>query len=681
MLKTSFTVNRISAWLDRHQPSESVVLGGAALLVGLTGGIGVWLFKQAIDWFHQIMAIDFGGLLANWGGWTAVLIPMIGGVIVGLIIHYLVGPERHHGVAGIMEATALAGGRLRYRRVPAKAIAAAISIGSGASVGPEDPSVQIGANLGSMFGQWLHLSDDRIRALVAAGAAAGIAAAFNAPIAGVFFALEIILGEIGGPAFGVVVLSAVVSAVFTQAVSGVEPAFHIPAYAFQSAWELPLYLGLGLLAGLVASLYVHALYVVQDLFHDWHIPRWVKPVVAGLAVGLVGLFLPQILGVGYESIEQILNGEHLALGLLLALLLAKLVMTAVCIGSGFPGGVFAPSLFLGAMLGAAFGQGMAALFPTLNLDPPAFAMVGMAAVLAGAVHTPLTASLLLFEMTNDYRIILPLMFAVVVSMLISQQMQKDSVYTLGLARKGIRIQRGRDIELLQAITVEDVMDKDMPALPVNETLEEATNKLIQWRHHGLPVVDENGRLVGILTVQDIERAHAISPGPNKPKLVGDCCTRKLLVTYPDETLAAALHRLSVRDIGRLPVVARDDPRHLLGVLRRSAMIRAYDLALSRRAALLHKVHQVRLGAVGGVNIEEMVVEVDAPCDGAKISEISWPYECVIATLRRGRQSIIPHGDTVLRAGDVLTVVVEGDAGAEARALCRTTDRTAEMENA
>ena len=417
--------------------------------------------------------------------------------------------------------------------------------------------------------------------------------------------------------------------------------------------------------------------MIQDRFHDWHVPSWVKPIAAGLAVGVVGIFLPQILGVGYGTIEQILNGERLALGLLLLLLAAKMVLTAVCIGGGFPGGVFAPSLFLGAMLGAAFGQGMDMLFPSLSLDPPAFAMVGMAAVLAGAVHTPLTASLLLFEMTNDYRIILPLLFSVVVSMLISQQLQKDSVYTLGLARKGIRIQRGRDIELLQAISVEEVMDTEMPTLLVTETLEEATEKLMELRHHGLPVVDEAGDLVGVLTVQDIERARTTLPESKRPKLVGECCTRHMLVAYPDETLALALHRLSVRDIGRLPVVARDNPHHLLGVLRRSAMIRAYDLALTRRATLRHKAHQVRLGALGEVDIDEIVVEDGSACVGSRVSEVSWPYECVIATLRRGRQMIIPHGDTVLRAGDVLTVVVEDEAGEVVRAICRAPDQSTE----
>ena len=367
-MNNSATLGRTRG-LERFQLSESSVLAGAALLVGLTSGAGVWLFKRLIDLFHWMAFDRLGTGLAQWGVWTVALLPVLGGLVVGLIAHFLIGEERHHGVAGIMEAVALAGGRLRYQRVPAKAVVSALSIGAGASVGPEDPSVQIGANLGSMFGQKLRLSDERVRTLAAAGAAGGIAAAFNAPIAGVFFALEIVLGEISGNAFGVVVLASVVSAVFTQAVSGTQPAFRVPAYAFNSAWELPLYLGLGLLAGLVAAVYVGALYVVQDAFHSWIAPCWVKPVVAGVIVGVVGIFLPQIFGVGYETIEKILAGDSFAVLLLLALLVAKLVMTSVSIGGGFPGGVFAPSLFLGAVLGATYGQMVQLLFPALDGAP------------------------------------------------------------------------------------------------------------------------------------------------------------------------------------------------------------------------------------------------------------------------------------------------------------------------
>ena len=340
-----------------------------------------------------------------------------------------------------MEAVALAGGRLRYQRIVQKSVGAAISIGSGASVGPEDPSVQIGANLGSFFGQKLHLSDSRMRAVVAAGAASGIAAAFNAPIAGVFFAIEVILGELSSSAFMVVVLSSVVSSVFTQAVSGAQPAFFVPTYVFHSAAELPFYLVLGLLAGPVSALYVWLIYRMRDIFGSWkRIPRWVKPAVAGMIVGVVGIFLPQIFGVGYSTIEAILRGENFTVSLLMAVMIAKLVMTAVSSGGGFLGGLFAPALVIGSTLGASFGTLAAGLFQGMQIDPPAFALVGMAAVLAGAVHAPLTAIILLFEMTNDYRIILPLMFTVVISLLISRRIESDSVYQISLARKGIRLE-------------------------------------------------------------------------------------------------------------------------------------------------------------------------------------------------------------------------------------------------
>lgn len=656
----------LTRWLARWQPSESVILGGAALLVGLTSGAGVWLFKQLIELAYLLAFGELGGALGRLGGWTVFLIPVVGGLIVGLILHFFIGEERHHGVAGIMEAVALAGGRLRYQRIPVKTAAAAVSIGFGASVGPEDPSVQVGANLGSMFGQFLHLSDDRVRTLVAAGAAGGIAAAFNAPIAGLFFALEIILGEVVSSAVGVIILAAVISAVFTQAVAGPEPAFHIPAYAFHSAWELPLYLVLGLLAGPIAALYIRLIYLAQDIFHLWQAPRWLKPAMAGLIVGVVGIFLPQVFGVGYETIEKTLSSQSLPITLLLTLLIAKLILTPVSIGGGFPGGVFAPSLFLGAMLGAAFGEMANGLFPSLNLDPPAFALVGMAAVLAGTVHAPLTAIILLFEMTNDYHIILPLMFAVVVSLLISQRIQADSVYALGLARKGIRLERGRDVEVLESITVGEVMRTDMLVLRETDSLEMAASVLMQTRHHGLAVLNLGDELIGVFTVQDLERAN----NPGSPQLtVGQVCTRELLTAYPDEAIGAALRRMGTRDIGRLPVISRDNPRCLVGLLRRADLVRAYDLALTRRAAMRHRAQQVRLGAFSGTHVEELMVKAGAPCIGHAIQEVTWPRSCVIASIRRGREVLIPHGDTLIKEGDVLITVVESEVRDDLRRLC------------
>ncbi len=662
-------INKYASQLSNWRSNESLVLSTAAVLVGISSGVGIWLFKQLIDFFQRLAFTDLFGFLSPLGPWSIALIPVFGGLVVGLILHFTVGVERHHGVAGIMEAVALAGGRLRYKRVPAKALVSAISIGAGASVGPEDPSVQIGANLGSFLGQSLRMSDERVRSLVAAGAAAGIAAAFNAPIAGVFFALEIILGEIAGSAFWVVVVASVSSAVVTQAISGAQPAFKVPTYAFNTAYELPFYLGLGLLAGPVAAVYIRLLYRAQDLLSRWTLPRWIKPAVTGLGVGAVGFFLPQLFGVGYETIETILAGGKMAIWLLLVLMAGKLILTPLSIAGGFMGGVFAPALYLGATLGAAYGYIAEMLFPNMPLNPAAFALVGMAAVLAGAVHSPLTAIILLFEMTNDYRIILPLMFAVAVSLYISQHIQGDSVYTLGLARHGIRLERGKDVEVLEALSVAEVMQTDNKTLNTNDSLSYAADTLYTTRHHGLPVMDDAGNLAGILTIQDIDRA---KEAHQDQITAGEACTKDLLVAYPDELIGNALREMGARDIGRLPVVSRENESHLIGLLRRSDMIRAYDIALTRRAALRHRAQQVRLGAISDerVDVTEMIVESGAPCAGKRIRETHWPRSCVLASLRRGRRVLVPHGDTMIIAGDVLVIVAEGHDHAEVNRLCK-----------
>ncbi|MDR4504879.1 MAG: chloride channel protein [Candidatus Scalindua sp.] len=564
-----------------HQPfSEPVTLAAMAMLVGVTSATGVWLFKQM---FSLPFRTVFGGFNVPVDrlqhNWIVILLPVLGGIIVGLIAHYIIGKERYPGIAGVMEATALNGGRLEYRKMPVKTVASALSIGSGASVGHGDPSVQIGATLGSMFGQLIRFSDERVRSLVAAGAAAGIAASFNAPIAGLFFALEIIIGKLNVNAFGVVALASVISSAVTQAISGNQPAFQIPAYELNSLYELPFYLGLGILAGPCAAFYVYLHHFTQAIFDKWRISRWIKPAIAGLTVGIVGFFLPQIFGTGYVTIEGILNGKSFSVSLLLVLVFAKLVLTPVCIGSGFYGGVFTPTLFSGAALGSAYGLVVQQFFPFLNISPPAFAMVGMAAVLAGTIHAPITSFILLFEITHDYRIILPLMFAVNASLFLSLHLQKDSVYTLGLTRRGIRLKEGQDVDVLDTITVGEVMVTDVVALQESDSLEAAIDLFMRTRNRGLPVVNKTDELIGILTAQDIDRA---SNGEKKAvSTIGEACTRELLLAYPDETIGEALQRIGIRNIGQLPVVSRNNPHCLVGLLRKTDIGRAYDLALTR----------------------------------------------------------------------------------------------------
>lgn len=657
----------VSRLRSRLTLPESMQMGIAAVGVGLLAGAGVWAFKQLISLFEGFMFHTLAGTLAPLGRWSVAFLPILGGLAVGLAASRWIGREKYHGVPGIIEACALAGGRLPYQKMPIRVTLAAISIGSGASVGPEDPSVQVGANFGSLVGKIMRFSEDRVRTLVAGGAAAGIAAAFNAPIAGVFFALEVLLGELSNASFAFAAISAVISSIFTQAVSGSQPAFLVPAYSLSSAAELPLYLVLGLLAGPLAAGYIRLIYFSRATFSRLAVPAWLKPAIAGVLVGVTGIFLPQIFGVGYSTIEGLLGHQNFPIHLLLFLLIAKLILTPASIGGGFVGGVFAPALFLGAVLGGLFGKLAGMAIPGMLISPPAFAMVGMAAVLAGTVHAPLTAILLLFEMTRDYHIILPLMFSVAVSLLVSRWIQRESVYRLPLALNGIQLENGRDIEVMAGIRAGEVMNPDLSAVQDTDLIPAAIDVFTHRKRHGMPVLDRNGRLVGMLTLQDLDASQAHPGWQNKT--VGEICSRNLVIAYPDETVDQVMRRMSSRDIGRLPVVDRDDPTKLIGMLRRSDVIRAYDLALMRRASRRHHVHQERLGILAGVEVHEIAIERGSDLVGKRIKHISWPKSAVISSIRRGQTIILPHGETMLRVGDVLVVVTEDEGLEVVQSMC------------
>jgi CIC family chloride channel protein len=660
-------IRNLQLKIQKFPKSMTVITSVLAVLVGLVTGAGIWLFKYLISLVKDLSFTRLGSVLSPLGGWTVALLPVIGGVLVGLLLHYWGGHEKIDGTGRVIQSIRVDGGRLRYKYLPVKTAAAILSIGTGASVGPEDPSVSIGANLGSMLGQWTHLSEERVSILVSAGVAAAIAAAFNAPIAGVFFALEIVLGDITTSSLGMILIASVTSSVFTQWVSGTAPAFQAHYYTFNSGYELVLYAGLGLLAGPISALYVRLLYWTQDLFQKIKLPRWAKTGLAGLAVGLVGIFYPQVFGVGYDTITSILSAAKLTLGVLLILMAAKLVLTPISIAGGFAGGVFAPSLFIGATLGGAFGMVMQTLFPALGISAPAYALVGMAAVLAGAVHAPLTAALLLFEMTSDYRIILPLMISVAVSLLISQKMQGQSMYEIGLARKGFFVKHGKDVDLLASLKVREVMSTNMVVLSDSMNLEDARRVMDEKRFNGAFVENDRNQLVGIITLQDMDR-YEIHEGESGT--LGEACNRQVEVTYPDETLASALAVMSRLDIGRIPVVLKEAPSHLVGVLRRSDIISAYNLAVERRVQQRHSEQTDRLDAITSDSLEVVDIQIQpqAQIVGKMIKEIAFPRDCIIVSVRRGHKTIVPHGETLLGANDKLVVVAEDDALREMKVL-------------
>ncbi|MCD6425623.1 MAG: chloride channel protein [Anaerolineales bacterium] len=647
-----------------------------ALLVGLGTGIGAVIFRYLITFFEFVGYSWIPTTFPALGNLTVVIVPAVGGLIVGLLIYNFAQEAKGHGVPEVMEAVALHGGKIRPVVALIKSLASAISIGSGGSVGREGPIVQIGSSIGSTLGQKLHLSDEKIRILVACGAAGGIAATFNAPIAGVIFALEIIVGEFSVRHFSLVVISSVASSIVGQAVFGDIPAFLIPVeYGITSLWEFSFFPVLSVLAALLGVLFVKSLYWAEDLFSDWKgVPEWLKPMIGGILLGGLALLYPiltgihwegqpQIFNVGYDVIEDALAG-NLVLGVALAFLFMKLLATILTLGSGGSGGVFAPSLFMGAMLGTVFELGVRKIFPSIIAPPGAYALIGMAATFTAAAHAPITAVIILFELTGDYRIIMPLMLTVVITTIISQQLLKgESIYTLKLSRRGVHLSRGRDVDILEGVLVKEVMSHDFTVISMNDNLSNLSILLNQTSSHGVVVLDDDGKLFGIVTVSDLRNAISSNSNLGETK-VKDVATKRadLLITYPNETIGQALYRMGSRGLGRLPVISREDPGQILGLIRRQNIIRAYHLALTRRSEITHKIKQLELETEDDFEVIHLLVNEESAISGKKVSEIArlLPEDSLLVSIKQDGRGVIPHGSTLISPNDFLTIIVNGD---------------------
>ncbi len=559
----------VIAWLRSSEMLAGMIL---AIIVGLISGLGAVVFRWLISNFQSLFFGGGGQLLSFLGEYHVILIPVAGGLLVGPLIYFLAREARGHGVPEVMEAVAMRGGRIRPRVSVVKALASSLCIGSGGSVGREGPIVQIGSSFGSAIGQWLKLPDETVKLLVACGAAGGISATFNAPIAGVFFALEVILGRVVGRRFVYVVISSVVADFLAQSFLGNKRAFVIPEFGMVSPWEFVFYIVLGILAAFAAVAFIWILYRCEDLFDSLRIPDYLKPALGGLAIGAIGLYSADLFGVGYEGITKALAGE-LALGMLLSLCLLKIVATSLTLGSGGSGGIFAPSLFIGAMLGTALGTAFGSLFPAVTAPPGAYGLVGMAAVFAGAARAPFSAILIIFEMTGDYALILPLMASVVISTAVARTLKRETIYTLKLLRRGVDIEREEMGDVMRTITVEEAMTRNFPTVPDTMGVDELLKLFRRTGHHGFPVLDEKGCLAGVVTQTDVKRHLSRSSGRNE-LTVGDIATKSPFVAYPDQTLDRVLGATD-EEYGRIPVVSREDRRRLVGVLRRHDIIRAY----------------------------------------------------------------------------------------------------------
>lgn len=658
--------NLTALWL-RLKTSRTNALLVLAIGLGIGAAFAIWLYREAIDLFHILFRENLADTLLHpiVGPIGGVLALALAGAIVGWLMGRFVGEEKVHGVAGVIEAVAVAGGRLPYRKLPVKALSSSISLGAGASTGPEDPSVQIGANMGSWLANLFKLREDHARLLVAAGVAAAVASAFKAPIAGVFFALEVVLnGVFEARSFSVIVLASVVASGVTEALHpGPEmgPFF----YTLGSPLEIIMFAPLGILLALVSVFFMRCM---SWMHHRWaHIPfsRPAKTALAGAIVGIVGIALPGILGIGREEMNAVLGGRSdLGLELLLILGFAKIVMTAISVGGGFVGGVFAPTLFVGTMLGAAYGHLVIRFLPNaLAGDPQEYAIAGMAAVMAGVVRAPITAVLIVFELTNDYRLILPIMLATGVCVLASEFIEPHGIYIKSLIQKGVRLVSGREIDLMQGVTVEEAMLTPAPTILADAPLSDIRDELRRQKTHSLCVVDMTGDMIGVVTLSDLQRAYDLKSGLT----AGEVCTREVITAEPSEPLWAAIRRMSAHDVGRLPVVNRANGT-LVGLIGRHGVMRAYNIAYTRKLADQHTAETVRLNTLTGGHVIELHLTPTSPAVGKHISEVAWPPESVVAAIWRNGKLIMPHGSTDLRTGDTLTLVCGTRVDSELRAL-------------
>jgi len=569
--------------LSNLRVPESTVLLALAFAVGLGTALGALGFKflveSAKDLFFGRTPPVLQSLEPLKHVWVA-LIPLAGGLIAGPIIAFFAHEAKGHGVPEVMEAVALKGGIIRPRVAVIKAVASAVCIGSGGSAGREGPIVQIGSAIGSTIGQLFRMPTERVKILIGCGAAAGISAIFNAPIAGVLFSLEVILGDFGIRTFAPVILSSVISSVLMRSVVGNAPAFHVPSYTLVSPYEIPIYIVLGVLCGITAVAFTLSLYKVEDVFDAWRAPMWLKPALGGLGLGVVGLFFPQVFADGYDTIHIMLSGS-VVFWLAALLILLKILATNLTLGSGNSGGIFAPSLFMGAATGLVVGHAANYFFPILTASPGAYALVGMGAVVAGTTHAPITAILILFEMTGDYRIILPVMVAVVFSTLVARRLCPDSIYSLKLRRRGVVLKYGRDVNVLAGAQVREVMNTELHAIPESARLPEILRIVSSSSDDHFPVVDARGDFIGTIGYQDLRQ---LLTGQVVSELIiaRDLAHLDIPRLQPQESLESALTKFGPQGFEALPVVDEVREGRLVGILRRDSVTAFYNRRLFER---------------------------------------------------------------------------------------------------
>jgi chloride channel protein, CIC family len=585
--------NSTTPAIDSLPPAQfrMLLVSALAAAIGLVAGLIAFILYKLIGLFTNLFffhrwATDFSSPQHNNLGWLVIVVPVIGGLIVGVMAKYGTSKIKGHGIPEAMEAVLFNRSRIAPRVAILKPISAAIAIGTGGPFGAEGPIIQTGGAIGSLVGQAFHTTAVERKVLLACGAAAGMSATFNTPIAGVILAIELLLFEFKSRSFIPLVIASTLATAVHMQLLGVGPMFKVSAMDFAIPRGLPFYLVLGLICGLAAVAFSKLLYWVEDQFEKLPFDEMWWPAIGALGLGLIGFFVPRVLGVGYDTIGDILNGQ-LAWKILLVVMLAKAAALVVSLGSGTSGGLLAPSFMWSAAMGGIFAMIANHFVPGAHLSPGAFALVAMGAVFAAASRATFTFIIFAFEITRDYNSVLPLMLVSVIADGIAMLlMPNSSIMTEKLARRGLRVHQDYETDVLSQTKVADTMEQELPSIAANTTVGALAERIAQHdpalaRHEALLILDDDGKLAGIITRGDLLRA--FDKDSSGTMTVQQAGSTRLVVTHPDELVSEAAAKMLGNDVGRLPVVDRADHRKVVGYLGRSGVMAA-------RLVRLHDEH-------------------------------------------------------------------------------------------
>ena len=659
------------ASLRTRPPGEKRFLVMVPLTGAATGFAAIALVRllglvQGFFWGSRHELLSHALLLPAWQRFA---IPTLGGALVGLIILIARQPVGGHGTAGIIEAVAQRGGYIPFGRSLIKALATICTVATGGSLGREGPLVRVGASIGSLLGRRFRLGGNRLNILVGCGAAAGIAAAYNAPIGGALFALEVVLGNFALESFGPIVVASAIGTVISRSLISTYPAYTPPQHAtLVNGWELGHYLAMGIGIGVASALCIVVLRDTERGFKRLPIPDWVKPVIGFALVGLIGVFYPHVFGNGYDTTNALLR-EELPLQLIIVLPVLKLVATALTAGSGGAGGLFTPTLFMGSALGYTYGAWCHEAFPLTTSTPGAYALVGMGAMVAGTTQVPLSAIMIIFELTGDYQIILPLMVACTGAVVASRLLHRESIYTEPLVERGVRLGGRMEELVMDTIQVRDVMRSS--AAPVNEleTVGVVMKRMLEEGRKELFVVGEDGRLSGAITLGDLADP-VRNPEAAQTLRAKDVMYPNVPVLTENDRMSEAIGRWSQVSRDRLPVVDSLDTRHIVGELSAGDIMALYSQEILHKEARLARFDKPRAGGRPETTFVELpgeyvvaLVTLPESFPGMTLRELGCRQRFgvnVIELKRRmpGGQErrIIPDPSTDLKAGDGLIVV-------------------------